>query len=95
MASFAVITVVLTMKENIKMVAPKRPADLDGVSLDVVKIVYRMISVPACLARGGGNTGGFVLGGVLRAPSLDFQVENPRSDFHWLYLTMTDLCSFP
>jgi hypothetical protein len=45
MASLAAITVVLTMMENIKIAEPERPVDLDGVTLDVAKIVYRMISV--------------------------------------------------
>jgi hypothetical protein len=61
-------------------------------SLDVVKTVRRMISVLQQSWQAGAVTqGGFILGGALWAPSLDFWGENPRSDIYWLYLAMTDL----
>jgi hypothetical protein len=41
----------------------------------------------------GRQHGDFVLGGVLWAPSLEFQDENPRFDLH--RLAMVDLYSSP
>jgi hypothetical protein len=61
MESLAVITVVLTMIGNIKMVAPERPADLDGLSFDVVKIVPDDRYFAAASTSRGGNTCDFVL----------------------------------
>jgi hypothetical protein len=43
MASLALIIVVLAMTVDIKTVASKRPANLDGVSVDVVQVMYQMI----------------------------------------------------
>jgi hypothetical protein len=45
MASFALIIVVLAMTVDIKNDASKRPVNLDGVSVDVVKVMYHMIGV--------------------------------------------------
>jgi hypothetical protein len=66
----------------------------DGVSFDVVKIVCWMICVLQQAWQAWAATqGGFVLGWVVWAPSLDFQSKNPRSDLHWLYLAVTDFIS--
>jgi hypothetical protein len=42
----------------------------------------------AAVARRDGRTWDYIFGGAARVPSLVFQVENPMSSFHWLYLSM-------
>ena len=60
--------------------------------LDVVKTMNRLIVVLEHSRQAVVATqGGLLLGGALGAQSLDFQGENPRYDFHWLYLAMRSL----
>jgi hypothetical protein len=90
--SLAVIIVALTMMENIsRWLCPLDHQILMAWIWMCKDCVPDDRCFAAGLARGGGNSGDFVLGGVLRAPSLDFRGENPRSDLHWLYLIMTNI----
>jgi hypothetical protein len=102
MAFFAAITMVLTVMSNIKVVAPDdqwssmalgflRSQGMTEVSLDMAETVSKMIVFHSRLDKWGQQHRGISSWWCSWTPSLDFAGENARSNFRWLYLTMTDL----